>query len=73
MEKLGKIWGNAGSKLMLLALSLFSGLQVMAQERGIEIDVNKNGGAWYTAWWVWVGLALFVIVLVSIVSAGKRT
>jgi hypothetical protein len=41
-----------------------------------EVDINVNvdsGDTWYSAWWVWVlGIAIFLIIIVAIVSAGRR-
>lgn len=63
---------------MIGAGMLILNLQAMAQEEGVdgEIDVNINdgggGAAWYYNWWIWIGLAIFIIVIVAIVSAGRR-
>ena len=57
--------------------ALFWKVALFAQEEGgdLDVDVEIGGGgdaAWYTAWWVWiVGIALFIIIIVAIVSAGR--
>lgn len=56
-------------KVVLFLFSIFLSVGAFAQQ--VEVNVNNQTQAWYTAWWVWVGLALFVIVLVSIVSSGR--
>jgi hypothetical protein len=67
---------NASAKFIMVMISFFSSVFLMAQDKKVDIDINTNeggGGAWYNNWWVWViGLALFVIILVAIISAGKR-
>lgn len=41
-----------------------------------EVDINVDvhaGEVWYANWWVWViGLAVFIIIIVAIVSAGRK-
>lgn len=41
-----------------------------------EVDINvdvESDSTWYSAWWVWVlGIAIFLIIIVAIVSAGRR-
>lgn len=60
--------------ILLLVNMVLSGVAI-AQDKEIDVNINTDGGggAWYTSWWVWViGLAVFVIILVAIISAGKR-
>lgn len=74
MKSLGIFFKNAGLKALLSVFSFFLAGKLLAQEKSITVDVETPGtGAWYTAWWIWVALALFVIVVIAIVSAGKRT
>lgn len=50
--------------------------RLLAQDPAIqvEVDANGGGGAWYTAWWVWVLIGLFVLVIVvALTSRGKST
>ena len=53
--------------------------KLKAQEGGGEVDVDINadtggGDMWYNNMWVWViGIALFIIIIVAIVSAGRKT
>lgn len=61
--------------ILLSILNFFNSGTALAQDKEIDVNINTDGGggAWYTAWWVWViGLAVFVIILVAIISAGKR-
>jgi hypothetical protein len=58
-------------------IALFS-IIAFAQETPKEIDVNINtdeGGAWYTAPWVWVvGAAVFILLLVALTrGSGRRS
>lgn len=61
---------------MLLAVQAFFWATV-AQAQDIQVDINPErggGGAWYTAWWVWVLIGLFVIVIVvALTSRGKSS
>ena len=61
---------------MLLAVQAFL-WATLAQAQDIQVDVNPEsggGGAWYTAWWVWVLVGLFVIVIVvALTSRGKSS
>jgi len=60
------------AQTMLLSVASFA--QEQNGQTDINIDINGGGtAAWYTAWWVWIiGIALFIIIIVAIVSAGRR-
>jgi hypothetical protein len=51
----------------------------LAQDPDVQIDVDINpqqgdgGAAWYTMWWVWVLIAMFIIVIVALTSRGKAS
>jgi hypothetical protein len=67
---------NIFATLMLLILGLIISARAWAQEKDVNININTNNHAvaWYNIWWVWViAGAVFVIILVAIVSAGKKT
>jgi hypothetical protein len=62
---------------LLLLLDLLVAIKIFAQDKVIDVDVNTkphaDAPAWYSAWWVWVvGLAVFVIIIVAIISASKK-
>jgi hypothetical protein len=63
-----------GLGAMLLAIQAFWWATV-AQAQDIQVDINPErggGGAWYTTWWVWVLIGLFVIIIVvALTSRGK--
>ncbi len=66
---------NRTSSILLFILGLLFSVRTWAQEKDVNININTNSDhvAWYNIWWVWViAGALFVIILVSIVSAGKK-
>lgn len=49
-------------------------LAAIVQDPKIEVDINTpgdGGGAWYATWWIWVLVALFIIIIVAITSRGK--
>lgn len=63
------------ASILLFIVGLLASVNTWAQKRDVDININGgNGNAeWYQLWWVWaVGLALFVIVIVAIISAGRR-
>lgn len=49
---------------------------VLAQEaKDVNVDVNLKtdapaGAAWYSAWWIWVLIAVFIIVVVALTTRG---
>ncbi|EMR01457.1 hypothetical protein [Cesiribacter andamanensis] len=59
---------------ILLTLSLlFSSLLSIAQDGGLDVDIDVNDEPmWYESIWLWVGLAVFIIIIVAIVSAGRK-
>lgn len=68
---------------MLVAFLVFQCMQVvvMAQEGSStttttstkSVDVNVETENWYAAPWVWiVGAALFILLLVALLSGGSR-
>lgn len=65
------------NKIWLMMTVLFLNVAAMAQEGGMDInvDVNKNGDTqWYANPWAWIiGGAIFILLLVAIVRGGSRT
>lgn len=52
-----------------------SAITVLAQneQKDVNVDVNVQGGQWYTNWWLWGIIAmLFIITIVAIASRGRR-
>jgi len=48
----------------------------LAQEKSTDINVtvDKDGGNWYTAPWVWVvGGAVFILLLVALLRGNRRS
>ena len=66
---------TGSATVILFIIGLLTSVRTWAQDKAIDVNVNTGGGdAWYGQWWVWVvGIALFVIILVAIVSASKKT
>ena len=78
MMTIRKQWG-VGRVLVpvLVALQTFAGYVVAAaQTTSVKIDIGtkESGGTmWYSTWWFWVLVGLFVIiVIVAITSRGKK-
>lgn len=73
---------NVAARIYLTAFFLMSTILTFGQEEGGtgegggEVDINVDLGGedtvWYGQWWIWaVGIALFIIVLVAIVSLSR--
>ncbi|MGI8892375.1 MAG: hypothetical protein ACR2GN_02835 [Bacteroidia bacterium] len=63
--------------LSIFLCFLYTG-KIYAQEGEIDVNIKTDGGGggelWYNNMWVWViGIALFIIIIVAIVSAGRKT
>lgn len=66
--------------ITLMILSLLVSARALAQEgvgkldADIDINAGGGGGQWYTAPWVWiVGIVVFGLIIVAIVSAGRKS
>ena len=55
--------------LAALLLTLGSTLAI-AQDGGLDIDVDINKGEWYENPWVWVGVGAFLLILALIMRGG---
>lgn len=67
---------NFFATLLILVTGLLYSARISAQDKDIDIHINTDADnvAWYNLWWVWViGTALFIIILVAIVSARRKT
>ncbi len=66
---------NAVNRISLFIAAMLMNVMAMAQEAGMDVNVNVNrGGGWYANPWVWiVGAAIFILLLVAIVRGGGRT
>lgn len=62
--------------VMLTILLGLTNLVALAQEKGLDVDVdiNKKESAWYQQSWVWiVGAAVFILLLVALLRGGKAS
>lgn len=69
------IKARATAALLFIIGIVISG-RAWAQDKGVKIDINTHNSPapWYGVWWVWViGVGVFALILVAIVSAGKKT
>ena len=60
-------------KISLFFLTALSSMLAMAQDKGIDVNINEKGGnsSWGSPW-VWViGAAVFILLLVALLSRGK--
>jgi hypothetical protein len=63
-------------KTFLSVFAALVSLITLAQEKTTDINVNvdKGGGNWYTAPWVWiVGGAVFILLLVALLRGNRRS
>lgn len=56
--------------LPLIAFSILSVVKATAQT--MLTDTSAATTPWYTAWWMWAGLILFILVLAGISNTGRR-
>ena len=74
---------TVGTRLGMLILGLqtlmWKASIALAQDPEVQVDVDINpqqgdgGAAWYTTWWVWVLIAMFIIVIVALTSRGRAS
>lgn len=67
------------SRWLMLATLFLTTLTLRAQEGGgdgaaeIDVNINEEGGGWYTQPWVWiVGAAVFILLLVALLRGNSR-
>lgn len=63
-----------GRQVFLFLVSTFASLLVLAQEKGVDIDISlKKESEWYQQPWVWiVAGAVFILLLAAILRGGKK-
>ncbi len=63
-------------KGIFFIMSFFVAVQLWAQDKKLDVDVdlNKSDSNWYQQPWVWiVGGAVFIIILVALLKgSGKK-
>jgi len=67
---------NLLHKTILLFLTSFTSLQLFAQDKKIDVDINvdkDNNSNWYQQPWVWVvGGAVFILLIVVLARGGGK-
>ena len=62
--------------LITLIPIILLNLQLFAQDKKVDVDIEvnkKDGGDWYMQPWVWViGAAVFIIIIVALLSGRKK-
>lgn len=59
--------------LLIIVLSTIASVFAFAQEKAIDIDINKgnDSGNFFSSPWVWViGGAIFILLLVALLRGG---
>ncbi len=62
-------------KTMAFSMLTLIAMQTLAQEKGldVDIDINKKDSGWYQQPWVWiVGGLVFILLLVALLKGGGR-
>ncbi len=62
-----------GKSISVVVLSLLSTLVTFAQDEtpSLDVNINTNGGAFYTQIWFWVVIGLvFILLLVALLRGG---
>lgn len=58
---------------LLFCFTFGSAFSAMAQDGGLDIDVDINRKEWYEEPWAWVvGAAVFILLLVAILRGGRK-
>ncbi|MBN8835023.1 MAG: hypothetical protein ABS68_10480 [Niastella sp. SCN 39-18] len=63
-------------RILFFLLTGFLTLQSIAQDKGLDVDINigKKEPEWYRQPWVWVvGGAVFILLLVALLRGGKKS
>lgn len=64
-------------KAYLTLLTVLTNIYLFAQDKAVDVDVNKTtttatSSNWYASPWVWiVGAAIFILLLVALTSGGR--
>ena len=59
-------------RILLMAMTLFASVSAIAQDGGLDIDVDLGKPEWYEQPWVWVvGAAVFILILVALLRKKK--
>ena len=70
-----KIISNTLARITALVAFFLLSLKSYAQDKDVGVDVNikKDAGDWYTSPWVWVvGAAVFILLLVALTRGSGR-
>jgi hypothetical protein len=71
-----KMINQALSKFVAFFVSLFFSFIAVAQEKSVDININKNSGSsnWYTNPLVWIiGGAVFILLLVALLRGNNSS
>jgi len=62
--------------LLVVFQTLASTVLAVAQDAEIKVNIGTDsggGGAWYQAWWVWVLIGLFALIVIIAITQRGRT
>ena len=71
-----KLINNALMKFFAFFIALFFSFVAVAQEKSVDININKNdgGSTWYTNPIVWIiGGAVFILLLVALLRGNNSS
>ncbi len=68
---------RALAPLLVVFQAIASFTLAYAQDPAVKVDVHMDGGstsmAWYTTWWFWVLVGLFVLIVIIALTQRGRT
>ena len=68
---------RALAPLLVVFQAIGSFTLAYAQDPAIKVDITTDaastGGAFYTMWWFWVLVGLFVLIVIIALTRGGRT
>jgi hypothetical protein len=66
---------NEYQKIIASFMMVLASLMSLAQDKGVDVDVNVNKDSnWYQQPWVWIlGGAVFILLLAAILRSGRSS
>lgn len=62
---------NTRRKASMLVIATLANLALIAQEKGLDIDIDINKKEWYEQPWAWVAGGAVLLLLIVLLSRRK--
>lgn len=62
---------NTRKKASMLVIATLANLALIAQEKGLDIDIDINKKEWYEQPWAWVAGGAVLLLLIVLLSRRK--